>query len=472
MSFFKGEFCSELNSEDKNDQDIPMSRNRALGGTMVLWKKSLDKYISVHPSSSPSFLPVIFRPPGSPVSVHLAIYLPTSGKEVEFLEQIILLSNCLDDISNLHGDCLIYIRGDANVNTNNRARCRIFSSFLAKYRLVQTPIKHKTYHHFLGGGAFDSNIDVISHSEDAPFYETITKVFCKLDYPGIDSHHDVIASAVSLPVADLPPDQDNLKTAPKLDLLRQKIIWSEKGIMKYQEEVASKLSEIRQRWLTPSSKTSLSILLDRTNHILKSAAISTNKSIALKESKAPKSCKKPKAVKESEILLRKAHRISENKNDIKEAKKRHRAVLRKVKSDEDNIQNEKLFSIISSNPNAAFRTIKKAKTSSSVQVPYIKVGDKVYHGDRVIDGLFESISNLKTAQPDLLAASPHHSSLMQDYENIKILCSNKCDLPPISMEKSSSILRSIKPGVSDIYSITANHYVHAGAAGFIHFNLL
>ena len=317
-----------------------MMRNKAIGGTMILWKRSLDKYISVHPSSSTSFLPVILRPPGSPVTIHIAIYLPTSGKEIEFFEQIVLLGNCLEEMNNLYGDCLKYIRGDANVNTNNHTRCKIFNSFLAKYKLVQTYIKHKTYHHFLGGGAFDSNIDIIAHSEDAPYYEAINKVFCKLDYPDIDSHHDAIVSTVCLPLADLPPVQDNLISAPKLDLLRQKILWSDEGIRDYQEEVDSKLSEIRQRWLTPSSKTSLSILLDRTDHILRSAAISTNKYTTINEAKPPKSCKKPRAVRESENLLRIACRTSENKHDINEARKRHRTLLRKIKSDEDNVKNE------------------------------------------------------------------------------------------------------------------------------------
>ena len=61
---------------------------------------------------------------------------------------------------------------------------------------------------------------------------------------------------------------------------------------------------------------------------------------------------------------------------------------------------------------------------------------------------------------------------MEDYEYIKYLCAHKTDLPPISMEKSSSILRSIKPAVSDFFSITARHFTHAGVAGLVHFNLL
>ena len=105
-------------------------------------------------------------------------------------------------------------------------------------------------------------------------------------------------------------------------------------------------------------------------------------------------------------------------------------------------------------------------------MPFVKVGKKVYHGDKVIDGLFESISQLKTADPLKLSASPYHASLMDDYKHIKVLCSNKFDLPAILLQKSTSILKAIKPAVSDLFSITARHYINAGPAGLVHFNLL
>ena len=51
------------------------------------------------------------------------------------------------------------------------------------------------------------------------------------------------------------------------------------------------------------------------------------------------------------------------------------------------------------------------------------------------------------------------------------ICS-KSKLPQISLQKSSEILRRIKPCVNDYYSITANHYIHAGSIGLNHFHLL
>ena len=61
---------------------------------------------------------------------------------------------------------------------------------------------------------------------------------------------------------------------------------------------------------------------------------------------------------------------------------------------------------------------------------------------------------------------------MEDYKYIKYLCANKCDLPPISFTQSSSILHKLKPSVSDFFSVTPNHFIHAGMAGLVHYNLL
>ena len=45
-------------------------------------------------------------------------------------------------------------------------------------------------------------------------------------------------------------------------------------------------------------------------------------------------------------------------------------------------------------------------------------------------------------------------------------------MPPISFQQSSDILFSVKADVNDFFSITANHFIHAGHAGISHFHFL
>ena len=478
MSPFRGEYSCELSTDERDDPVLAMSRSRATGGVMVMWKKSLDKFITVHHVSSSSFLPIVFSPPGSPVSIHIGLYLPTSGREADFIEAITQLMNTVEDIKEKYEDCLIFLRGDGNVNQNNLERALLFSNFLSNFSLTQINIGHKTYHHFLGGGSFDSNIDVILQSENAPFEETITSVYCKHDWPEIDSHHDVIISAVNIPTTDDVPPQDDLLTAPKLVQPRHKIVWSEEGIAKYEELAAGLLTDVRMKWLNPLSKTSLSVLLASTNDIFNTCAIATNKSIDLSIACPVKSEKKAKEIRLSEAELKKAHQKckanpdNNNTDALKIARTNHRALVRASKVKKDNKQDEDLLSLLSSNPSPAFRRLKSAKSSASVQVPFIKVGGKKYSDEKVVDGLFESISKLKTLNLQQLEASPYHQDLLKDYENIKRLCNNKIPLPSLTLSESTNILKRIKPGVNDFFSITANHFIHAGDAGLIHFNLL
>ena len=82
---FSDKYNWYLNSEDNYDQEAPFIKNYTHGGTLALWKHDIDAFISAYPVSTTSFLPLVFAPPGSPVSIHIALYLPTSGQEAEFV---------------------------------------------------------------------------------------------------------------------------------------------------------------------------------------------------------------------------------------------------------------------------------------------------------------------------------------------------------------------------------------------------
>ena len=61
---------------------------------------------------------------------------------------------------------------------------------------------------------------------------------------------------------------------------------------------------------------------------------------------------------------------------------------------------------------------------------------------------------------------------MEDYLHILDICKNKRDIPKITMENSTKLLKKMKPGVIDFYSVTTAHFLNAGTAGIEHFNLL
>ena len=97
------EYCHWLNSEYLYDQDLPLVKTKAKGGMLAMWRKWLDPHISVHPVQSPAFLPLILQLPGAQTSAHIAVYLPTSGKDYEFISELANLKNCIEDIQEKYG---------------------------------------------------------------------------------------------------------------------------------------------------------------------------------------------------------------------------------------------------------------------------------------------------------------------------------------------------------------------------------
>ena len=476
MDIFRGEYCHAINSDDVHDPELPFVKNRSNGGTMIMWKKSMNQFVSIIPTTTPSFMAMLFHPPGCIPSLHVSIYLPTSGRESDFIEEITKLRIFLVDHQETHPGTPIFIRGDSNVNTNNTVRLNIFNDFKSSLKMFSVPIEHKTYHHFLGNGVFDSNIDVIMHSG---FYsaEKIENVFCQSQYPFINSHHDLISSSFILqqkPLQNPPPKTQ----APVIENVRKKVIWSPEALTDYQELIGDNLSNLRRRWLQPASRTSVSILLQSTSEILCLAAAATNKSLKLSETKTIKSKTVPKPIKRSlNYLKRKRNSIKNlfnapDASALKKAKAHHRRLIRSYRGANMFAEDQKMFSLMSSSPSSVFRKIKASKKSSVEAIPFLKVGSDVYHGENVKNGFFDSISRLKSKSYGPGKANEVTVDFMEDYKHILDLCKNKRDLPRISLQESMKILKKMKSGVIDFYSITPAHFINAGDQGFEHFNFL
>ena len=130
-----------------------------------MWPSSLDPYITILPTSTPALLPCMVKLPGCVTSYHIGIYMPTAGKDDQFVSALSALDILLTDIFEKHnGKFPIFIRGDCNVNSKNTVRCNLLDHFLLKHNLLRVEISHKTYHHFVGNGLFDSNLDVLVYS--------------------------------------------------------------------------------------------------------------------------------------------------------------------------------------------------------------------------------------------------------------------------------------------------------------------
>ena len=82
------------------------------------------------------------------------------------------------------------------------------------------------------------------------------------------------------------------------------------------------------------------------------------------------------------------------------------------------------------------------------------------------------MSSIKTCNFQHLQSDPQIAEHLSNHEHILKLCQNKRTIPPIDLDSSSDLLRRMKRNVTDIFSITALHYLNAGREGLVHFNFL
>ena len=160
-----------------------------------MWKSSLDPYITIHSIDSSAFLPIVLKLPDALPSIHVALYLPTAGKESEFMTELAKLKIVLEQLIQKYKNAVIFIRGDANASKKNPRRFNLLSNFCSEYDLSRVSIDHLTYHHFMGSGSSDSDLDVLLFSNQKNTSELLLHLRCQKEDPLIDSHHDALVSS-------------------------------------------------------------------------------------------------------------------------------------------------------------------------------------------------------------------------------------------------------------------------------------
>ena len=200
---------------------------------MAPWQRDLDPYISVLPTNSAASLVIMLDMPNMQPSLHMTIYLPTSGKETEFVDELATVDSTIMDLREKYPGHPIYIRGDGNVNRNHKTRVALLQHIIRKHNIKCVPLHHNTYHHFVGNGESDSEIDLLMCIGNV--VETVERIICKKENALLDSHHNMILSLLQATVEEEEKSEDetNPDEAPRINNERINIKWSEEGIHSY-----------------------------------------------------------------------------------------------------------------------------------------------------------------------------------------------------------------------------------------------
>ena len=153
-------------------------------------------------------------------------------------------------------------------------------------------------------------------------------------------------------------------------------------------------------------------------------------------------------------------------------RKRNLQRLIRYRKHQENFKRDSLLnSVCSKNPSPTYRFLKGIRSAKVEKIQKLYVDSDSYEGLMVPDGIFESIRRLKN-EPVSLTNDPTFPDFTDEYHYILEICQSGKKIPPLSIQKSTQILNSLKKNVNDFFSISALHFIHAGDVGLEHFHFL
>ena len=103
----------------------------------------------------------------------------------------------------------------------------------------------------------------------------------------------------------------------------------------------------------------------------------------------------------------------------------------------DNIKRDKfMYSVLENDPGKFFQVARSTKTLRNVPIKELHVGDRLYEGDQVCNGFFDSISYLKTRAHTNLDNCDGFNAAYQEYNNILKICSQGNKIPQITLDET------------------------------------
>jgi len=118
------------------------------------------------------------------------------------------------------------------------------------------------------------------------------------------------------------------------------------------------------------------------------------------------------------------------KQELSITRYKYKKEVRADLAQERDLRDSKLHGILS-NPSAIFRQFRAASKSSAPTVQNLHVGDKVYSGSSVADGMFDSLNNLKAPSMETYQNLPAYQEAVDMYSHIIKLAGAGKKIPAI-----------------------------------------
>ena len=218
--FSSFEFHTTSSDTFLSPEDILSKTGPIWHGTAIAWHSSFSSFTSKLPIVSTRFCGVQLKTDDLEIIAYTA-YLPTSGQDEGFLEEIALLTHDLHQ--NISSNSTIIIGMDANTSKKSTSRRQeAFSNFKREFHLESIlPGDEPTFHH--NNGVSETQIDYILTNNRK--LVSFLKQLCKKEDPVNLSSHDALVGKISISTNKKEDDIDFTETYEVFE--PKKIIWGQ-----------------------------------------------------------------------------------------------------------------------------------------------------------------------------------------------------------------------------------------------------
>ena len=398
----------------------------------------------------------------------ISLYLPTTGKDEEYLA-------CLDELSlyirdNSSGNDTVLIGADSNCSgKSSPRRVQALHKFCTDHSLLVVRSPGPTFHHH--NGVSTSNIDYFLISRSLNVKIRNITIQCTQDYPQNLSSHDPVLCTLMTPNTVQAPLQD-LYTHTYTEFKNSCLVWKDDCLPQYQALAGQLLLKCEEYFPDPEFiplKCQLySDLLVRASEI----------SLETKHHSSVKKHKFPPKLHQAWQRLQKAYNIWKKSGKCRERGNqdflnitRARAAFQQVRRHCDNLKtirnNNILMHTHKSDRTKHLKLVKKFRGCNSQQklsALHTPAGD--YFGNDILEGFArdaEILGEFVGETPDF----DNHFYRLCVQDNIFIFEfkeDNNVKIPKMTMADLNNIVnKEMKRGKAcDIYKLTAEHLKNAG----------
>ena len=456
------------------DQYIPVedklsNNDHTWHGAAVLWHDSLNSHIINLKNTHERFTAIKLNLSGQPV-LAVSAYLPTAGKDDEFLECIAELSNFIHE--NTARNVTVLIGTDCNCSEKSSSRrSASFQLFCNQHDLVQISCREPTFHH--SNGLSSSNIDCFLISRKGT--TNITNIFlqCNQDNPQNLSCHDPVLGGLTVQ-GGVRDSMVEKYSHTYTDFSYQKIIWNKNGLEDYQKVAGNILTELEAYFPTPEF---IPLKCQLYSDILVKAAETT---LEKKSKNPPYKQRFPRQLHQAWQHLRKCFNIWKSKGKPRDppdklyveyrlARSRFQYIRRYCNNLKMIKTNNLLMHTCKFDRSGHLKLIKNLRgCKASQKLSELRTPGGIYYGNDTLEGfakdaemLGEHVGECDEFENDFYRLCIEDNQFIFEFKN-----KNDIKIPEMSLDDLEKIINTeMKVNKAcDIYKLTSEHLKHCGTA--------